>query len=65
MGLVRGYPKPFNVAQSREAGFSALLSWEPSTYDELLPSVAEERMPFIVHLEHWGGEETNRKGTTE
>ncbi len=65
MGLVRAYPKPFDVAQYRQAGFSALLAWEPGTYDDLLPTVAKERMPFIVHLEHWGGEETNRKGTTE
>ena len=65
MGLVRAYPKPFDVAQYREAGFSTLLAWEPGSYEDLLTTVARDRMPFHVHLEHWGGAETNRKDTSE
>ena len=65
MGLVRGYPRPFDLTQYRQAGFSALLAWEPGSYQELLPTVAAGRMPFVVHLEHWGGKEVNRSGVTE
>jgi len=65
IGLVRAYPKPFDVEEYRRAGFSSLLAWEPGSCKELLPAVAKDRMPFIVHLEHWGEAQTNRKNTTE
>ena len=59
-GLVRMYPKPFNVKQYREAGFGSVLTWEKGTFDELLPVVSAAGLPFHLHLEHWGGEATNR-----
>ena len=65
MGLVRSYPQPFDVEQYRSAGFTSLLAWEPSTYERLLPAVSRGRMPFHVHLEHWGGDETNHPNATE
>ena len=65
MGLVRTVPRPFDVEQYRAAGFSSLLAWEPSSYERLLPAVSRGQMPFHVHLEHWGGEETNHRDTTE
>ena len=65
MGLVRNYPSPFNLKQYRGAGFNALLAWEPGSYSKLLPKVAKNRMPFFVHLEHWGGKLTNNSKATE
>ena len=65
MGLVRAYPRPFDLAQYRQAGFTALLAWEPGSYQQLLPAVAAGQMPFAVHLEHWGEAEVNRRDTTE
>jgi len=65
MGLVRNYPRPFDEPLYRRAGFTSLLAWEPSSYDELIPKVAAAKMPFHIHLEHWGGDKVNRKGVTE
>ncbi len=39
MGLVRGYPRPFDLTQYRQAGFSALLAWEPGSPGMETPTV--------------------------
>ncbi len=65
MGLVRNYPRPFDAPLYRRAGFTSLLAWEPGSYKELLPAVSAAKIPFHVHLEHWGGDQVNKAGVTE
>ena len=65
MGLTRVVPKPFDIEQYRDAGFTSLLPWEPGTYDVLLPQAAAAGLPWHMHLEHWGEEYANRPDTTE
>ena len=65
MALVRMVPKPFNMAQYRAAGFETFLAWEPGTYDELLPLVSADGMPFHVNLEKWGTEQAGGPDSTE
>lgn len=65
MGLVRMVPKPFDMAQYRAAGFQTLLAWEHGSYDQLLPLVAADRMPFHVNLEKWGTELAGAADSTE
>ena len=64
MGLTRAVPQPFDIKQYRGAGFSALLTWEPGSYDTLLPLAASDGLPWHLHLEHWGEEFSNKQGTT-
>ena len=64
IGLTRMTPQPFNIKQYRGAGFSALLTWEPGTYDVLLPLAAADSLPWHLHLEHWGEEFANKPGDT-
>ena len=65
MGLVRMSPKPFDIAQYRGAGFESVLLWEPGTYDELLPLVSADRLPYHVNLEKWGAELAGGPDSTE
>ena len=65
MGLTRMTPRPFDADQYREANMSALLAWEPSTFDELLPIASANRLPYHLYLDHWGDEQTNREGASE
>lgn len=65
MGLTRTVPRPFNIRQYRAAGFTSLLTWEPSTYNVLLPQAAANGLPWHLHLEHWGEEYANRPNSTE
>ena len=65
MGLTRVVPKPFDIEQYRNAGFTSLLPWEPGTYDVLLPQAAAAGLPWHMHLEHWGEEYANRPDTNE
>ena len=65
MGLTRMAPKPFDIKQYRAAGFTSLLTWEPSSYDVLLPQAAAEGLPWHLHLEHWGEEFANRPDSSE
>ncbi len=64
MGLTRMVPQPFNIKQYRAAGFSALLTWEPGSYDVLLPLAAADGLPWHLKLEHWGEEYANKQGVT-
>ena len=65
MGLTRMVPRPFNIEQYRAAGFTSLLTWEPGTYDVLLPQAAADGLPWHLHLEHWGEEYANRPDSSE
>ena len=65
IGLTRMVPKPFDIKQYRDAGFTALLTWEPGSYDVLLPQAAADGIPWHLHLEHWGEEYANRPDTSE
>ena len=64
MGLTSMNPQPFDSKQYRAAGFSALLTWDPGTYDVLLPLAAADGLPWHLHLDEWGGKYANEKGTT-
>ncbi len=64
MGLVRGHPNPFDIEKYRAAGFNALLPWESSSFDQILPMAAQAGVPFHVHLEKWGEAVDKRWGQT-
>lgn len=60
VGLVRMTPKPFDAEQYKAAGFSALLAWEPGTFDKILPIASAHQLPYHLELGRWGDEESNR-----
>ena len=64
MGLVRGHPNPIDIEKYRAAGFNALLPWESSSFDQILPMAAQAGVQFHVHLEKWGEAVDKRWGQT-